>query len=381
MEFYRQLKSIDDFEQIQDLSFFTEAPSDWMVVLSDIKGSTQAVKQGRAKDVNLLGASIITLVTNNTNQFNTISVFGGDGATLLMSVDEFAKLRPQLVGLMRLAQEKFNIELRIGGVPVSVLNQQGHKVWVGKYRLSPTTELAQFVGSGISRAETMIKSKAEGCEILSLGETWQEPNLRGLSCRMSRFPNRKGTVLSLIAKGKTEAGSAWIRQSLVSELKKILHGDFQSSNPVKESGLHWRWLPQTLKSEIKLQSRRPWQVFGVLLKALFANTLLRLNISMGGFVPETYKKEVALQSDFKKYDDALRMVIDCSTEQTMAIKQILEQAYQKGLIFYGVHESDGAVVTCLTLTASAGQHVHFVDGEGCGYSMASIQLKEQMKTE
>jgi hypothetical protein len=74
------------------------------------------------------------------------------------------------------------------------------------------------------------------------------------------------------------------------------------------------------------------------------------------------------------------MVIDCSREQIESICALLEKAHREGRIFYGVYESQNAVVTCMTMSASAGQHVHFVDGEGCGYSMASIQLKEQIKS-
>src|SRR4051812_4633123 len=105
MEFYRQLKPIQDFVQIHDSDHFVEAPEQWMVLLSDVKGSTRAVQEGRAKDVNMLGASLITLIANETGNFNTISVFGGDGATILVSREDFERLRTQFVGLMRLAQE------------------------------------------------------------------------------------------------------------------------------------------------------------------------------------------------------------------------------------------------------------------------------------
>lgn len=377
MDFYKQLKPIRDFTQIHDLNHFVEAPHDWMILLSDVKGSTKAVQEGRAKDVNMLGASLITLIANETGTFNTISVFGGDGATILIPQLEFERLRKQFVGLIRLAQEKFNIELRIGGVSISNLKKLGHSVFVGRYQVSEVTSLAQLAGSGVSVAEAMVKERHADAITLSLGEEWTAPNLSGLSCRMNRLPNRNGKILSLILKGKTEADSDWIRGVLVSELKKILKDDFQSSNPVKPGSLGWRWLPATLKSEIKLHSQTP--ALKVILRVLLANFLIKLNISAGGFVPEKYKSEIPANSDFKKYDDALRMVIDCSREQINSITNLLEDARKAGRIFYGIYESNAAVVTCMTMSASTGHHVHFVDGEGCGYSMASIQLKDQIK--
>lgn len=379
MEFYRQLKPIQDFVQIHDLNHFVEAPSDWMVLLSDVKGSTKAVQEGRAKDVNMLGASLITLISNETKTFNTISVFGGDGATILISREDFERLRKQFVGLIRLANDKFKIELRIGGVSIENLKKHGHQVLVGRYQVSEVTSLAQLAGSGVSAAETMVKEKHPDAINLSAGEEWVPPNLSGLSCRMNRMPNRNGRILSLILKGKTTQDSDWIRQSLVSDLKKILKDDFHTSNPVKASTLGWKWIPATLRTEIKLQSRSPKDTLRVIFNILLANFLIKLNISAGGFVPQRYKSEIPVNSDFKKFDDALRMVIDCSPEQIGAIRKLLESARAQGRIYYGLHESEGAVVTCMTMSASTGHHVHFVDGEGCGYSMASIQLKEQIK--
>ena len=41
---------------------------------------------------------------------------------------------------------------------------------------------------------------------------------------------------------------------------------------------------------------------------------MRFGISVGGFVPETYIAQVVENSDFRKYDDGLRMILDCTPE-------------------------------------------------------------------
>ena len=347
--------------------------------MTDVKGSTKAVQEGRFKDVNMLGAAAITIVSNELKTANTVSIFGGDGATLLMPEEMFDKLRPQFVGLMKLAKEKFSLELRVGAVRISDLDQLDAPVYVGKYQVSPTTVLAQMMGAGCNKAEAFVKSGVPPAIRLSEAEPSIAPNLAGLSCRLDSFTSRNGEILSIIVKPKRDGESTWVRNILMGQIKNILGGDLVSANPVSQPQLKWKLFPKTLSAEIRFRQQKAWDFLAVLLKAIMANVMLKCNISAGGFVAGKYKSEVAAQSDFRKFDDNLRMVIDCSAEQAKKIAGLLESAKNDGHIYYGVHASNKAVVTCITYSAGAGDHVHFVDGEGCGYTKASIQLKAQLK--
>ncbi len=51
--------------------------------------------------------------------------------------------------------------------------------------------------------------------------------------------------------------------------------------------------------------------------------LMTYKISLGGFIPERYIQQIVDNSDFRKYDDGLRMVLDCSAELADAIEQRL----------------------------------------------------------
>jgi len=53
--------------------------------------------------------------------------------------------------------------------------------------------------------------------------------------------------------------------------------------------------------------------------ALYAYVLLRFGISIAGFVPKTYVQQVVENSDFRKYDDGLRMILDCTPELEHAL--------------------------------------------------------------
>jgi hypothetical protein len=53
----------------------------------------------------------------------------------------------------------------------------------------------------------------------------------------------------------------------------------------------------------------------VLVHTLVPYLIMRLGISVGGFVPQTYVRQVVENSDFRKYDDGLRMILDCTPER------------------------------------------------------------------
>ena len=57
--FYAQVEELTDFFQVVDEQHYTRVPSDWLLVITDVSGSTQAIEQGRYRDVNALGVSSI----------------------------------------------------------------------------------------------------------------------------------------------------------------------------------------------------------------------------------------------------------------------------------------------------------------------------------
>ena len=77
-----------------------------------------------------------------------------------------------------------------------------------------------------------------------------------------------------------------------------------------------KWPPAGNKYEVRamrggsLFRRRAF----VLANTLFAYLVMRFGISVGGFVPKIYVQQVVENSDFRKYDDGLRMILDCTPE-------------------------------------------------------------------
>ena len=82
--FYSQMSCFQEFTKLFDTSNYHPAPPDWWVVITDVKGSTQAIEDGRYQDVNTIGAATIASLQNAMDGEPFPFAFGGDGATAVI---------------------------------------------------------------------------------------------------------------------------------------------------------------------------------------------------------------------------------------------------------------------------------------------------------
>ena len=113
----------------------------------------------------------------------------------------------------------------------------------------------------------------------------------------------------------------------------------------------------------------------LLLASLVSYAVFRTGLPVAGFSSRRYRRHVAANADFRKYDDGLRLTIACPVATAEAIERALEVARAAGLLRFGLSRQDAAVVTCITPSVMRGDHVHFVDGADGGYARAALQLK------
>ena len=59
----------------------------------------------------------------------------------------------------------------------------------------------------------------------------------------------------------------------------------------------------------------------------------------------------------------LRMVLDYACEQARKMRDFLELQHQNGELYFGIHESDCSLMTCLVQGVSDGDHLHFIGDE------------------
>ena len=106
--------------------------------------------------------------------------------------------------------------------------------------------------------------------------------------------------------------------------------------------------------------------------------VFRFGVNPLVFDPKHYAGAMAAHSDYRKFDDMLRMILDCTTEQVQAIQAFLEELRGSGEICYGMHIADASLMTCFVDGLNDGEHIHFVDGGDGGYAMAAKGLKAQL---
>ena len=80
--FYANLPLLTEFSGVGRQESYVPLPGDWHVVMCDVRNSTAAVEAGRYKNVNTLGAAVITAMLNAAGATEIPFIFEGDGAML-----------------------------------------------------------------------------------------------------------------------------------------------------------------------------------------------------------------------------------------------------------------------------------------------------------
>jgi len=266
--------------------------------------------------------------------------------------------------------------MRIALVPIAAIRSQGLDVRVARFGPSANLSYAMFSGGGLAFADAAMKRGEFAIEPAPPGSL---PDLSGLSCRFEEIPAARGLILSVLVLPSRNADPAAYRK-VIEDIIGLVERSPEAGRPVPAGGPPLRWPPAGLDYEARawrggsLVRRRA----AVLAYTLFAYLIMRFGIRLGGFVPEVYVRQVVENSDFRKYDDGLRMILDCSAELEGAVRQRLEAAAATGIVRYGLHRQDAAMMTCFTRQATRSDHVHFIDGARGGYASAATALKAMM---
>lgn len=372
--FFKNIPHFKLFNEITHDKHFQIPPGDWSLVITDVKGSTQAIKEGRYKDVNTLGAASIVVAKKRMKKEDFPFVFGGDGATLLIPPTEIEGVLEDLCSLKELAKIKFGLELRIGRVILEKLYQEGKKIEVAKYELTSGKSIAILRGNGVAFAESLIKSP--GAEFEVKYQTNKDPDLTGLTCRWQPIPSKRGKILTLIVEARNESNSTY--DEILKKIDTLFPEGIETLNPASTEVGKYKSIFSCLREEARFQK----SVFSVnYLKRLFeiipAYLIFQYKIPIPHIL--NYTKAMSTHSDFRKFDSTLRMVIDCSSEKVLEIQRYLDTLYQEGKIFYGLLESDNSLMTCFVEGLGQGEHLHFIDAENGGYAAAAAKLKTQSK--
>jgi hypothetical protein len=371
--FYGSIPVFRGFGSLMEPALYAPLPDDWSVGVADIVESTKAIAQARYKAVNMAGAAVIAAVTNALEGREFPFVFGGDGAGFAVASDDLGRARDALAATATWVKEDLDLLMRVALVPVSAIRAQGLDVRVARFGPSPNLSYAMFSGGGFGWAEAAMK---RGEFAVAAAPPGAQPDLSGLSCRFEEIPSVRGLILSVLIVPARGADAAAFRK-VIEDVITLVERSPDGGRPVPSGGPPLRWPPAGVEFEARAKRGAPLFLrrIAVLALTLYVYTIMRFGISIAGFVPKTYVQQVVENSDFRKYDDGLRMILDCTSELERALTERLTLAASAGIARYGLHRQDAAMMTCFTPSALRSDHVHFIDGARGGYASAATALK------
>jgi hypothetical protein len=371
--FYESIPIFDDFAEAVRPQNHRPLPDDWVVGFSDVVGSTEAVAKGRYKAVNMVGAGVIAAVVNALGRRPFPFVFGGDGASFAVSAADARAATGALGAMAAFAREGFQFDLRVAMVSVREIRRAGRDIRVARYAATPHCVYAMFSGGGLAWFEREAK---RGAYRLPAAKPGTRPDLSGLSCRWGVAPAKNGVVLSLIVAPRADDPRfARLVQEIVdlalatpSCERPVTLTSLKAGDPAKaielETAVRASWVPRALAL-----FAAAYFYFGTVV--FFALRLWRPGVSA-----KVYKSDLVANADFRKFDDGLRMTLDCSADFADRLEAKLSAA--EDFANWGAFRQEAAQVTCFTPSVTERGHVHFVDGAGGGYTMAAKAMKARL---
>lgn len=378
--FYTSVPLHKDFITLSDAHIYTPLPNDWWVATSDIIGSTQAVADGRYKTVNMVGAAVISAQMNAHEGKPFPFIFGGDGAGFAVPPEWKDRAEEALLAVKSWAQAEFDMGLRVGMMAISDIRTAGLDVTVARFQAAEGVDYAMFAGGGLSWAETQMKA---GAQISAEAPLGPKPDLTGLSCRWSHMPSKHGVILSvIILPSDGVPGPAF--SIFAHSVLKIARGLTGAGHPAEAAGPGVKWPPAGAMLEAHAQ-RGDGTLGASRRKALFESfvawILIKTGLKIGGFDARRYRRLVGQNADFRKFEDGLKMTLDCDPDTEKQLRDLLEQGAADGVIRFGLHSQSEAMMTCIVPSILADNHVHFVDGASGGYTAAAQSIKHGLKAE
>ncbi|PVE21531.1 adenylate cyclase [Microvirga sp. KLBC 81] len=326
-------QAYSEFSLVLDPSIYEPLPDDWLIGVTDVVDSTLAIRSGRYKDVNYAGASVIAALGNAWGTFDFPFVFRGDGAAFALPPQGIMIATSVLRQVASFARTSLDLALRVGLLPVSEIRARGRDVRIARYAASENATYAMFAGGGLKWAEQQIKN---GRYLVKPGKHMAKLDLTGLTCEWTSLPSQQGEILSLLVEPR-EHTSPEVFAALARRVLAVFDAGQGRSHPVPRDMA----IPE---DDERYLDPKSWS-------------------------------EVASNSDFRKYDDVLRLTLDCTREQIDTAEAILVAAKARGEINFGLHRQSHALMTCLVPSGRPDSHLHFLDGMGGGYAKAAEMME------
>lgn len=382
--FYSNLPVVEDFFDASNQRNYHRLPDDWYVAVTDIINSTSAINEDRYKTVNILGASPIVGILNVAPKDKIPYTFGGDGATFCIPPDLLEDAQKVLGGSRQIGKVEYGLDLRAAIIPVSYIREHGHDIKVARYQASEFYIQAIFSGGGLSYAEELLKSPGIDDFRVDALENAASVDFSGLECRWQEVKQPDKEVLTLLVKVNPQVeATEEVYERVLQKMRQIFGFD-NKTNPIDVSQLSMTMSFSNLMGEAKFRNfgkgwiKRIGYMLKVQLQTLIGKVLIALDYETTATDWSLYQSDMARNSDHRKFDDMLRVVISGSQNERQELETFLQQQFEQSQLAYGTHISNAAMITCMVFQYHR-DHVHFVDGSGGGYVAASKELKKRLE--
>ena len=186
-------------------------------------------------------------------------------------------------------------------------------------------------------------------------------------------------MLAMLVVARDEDKQLEIYSEVLTFLRASLDNSYRKANPVHPENMGYFSILKSLISERRLHHA----LFSIsfikrVVEILFSVLIFKYKLP-ATFDANNYAVSLSTHCDYRKFNDMLRMVLDCTPKQIERIEKFLDERFQKGEIYYGLHTANDALMTCFVHAPTDGEHVHFIDVSDGGYAMAAKQLKAQNK--
>ena len=350
---------------------FYKVPENWFVIVTDVKNSTLAVQNGLHETVNLVatGCIVATLNIAYKHNLNVPFFFGGDGATCIIPPSILQPVMQSLLIHQENTLKNFELDLRVGFVPVEDIYKKGFGLTISKFRSTSIFSIPVVLGDGLNYAEKVIKGEHHRLSVIKSDE--ENLNLEGMQCRWDRIapPENYDEVISLlvIATNESEQGPAF--RKVINFLDEI-YGTPDKRQPISVNKLKLKATVTKLNLEMKVK-------FGHI---RFLYLLYNRFVSLFGWYyfqtreGKSYLASMVDLADTLVIDGRINTVISGTAVQRAALVKALDGLEKAGEIRYGFFVSKESVMSCYVPGAD-NAHIHFVDGAEGGYTKAAGVLK------
>lgn len=377
-QFYSELhvNKISVSDLVADKSLFSEVPEDWHVLVADIKNSTEAIKNGKHNEVNLVATGSIIAVMNivYAQNINVPFFFGGDGATILVPSKYLEKAMSALEKHRKNTLKNFGFELKVGHISVKEIYNDKIELIIAKAQINDIFNIPVILGNGLQYAESLIK-KEDPLKKQNFQMDESPLNLDGMQCKWDKIkpPEETQEVVSLIVTGCGDQDPSKIFSEVLKAIDEI-YGSQGRRKPISVKRLQLKSGLHKINSEMRVKLGKFDAFFFLknLIKVNFGKFYLK-NTKAG----KEYLQKLVELTDTLTIDGRINTVITGTSEQRKSLISFLDQLERSNKIKYGLYVSQESVMSCYVRNMSTAEHIHFVDGADGGYTRAANSLKKK----